>query len=144
MTSTLPAAPAEIGNARRRKEDAHLITGRTRWTDNIVLPGMVHIAVLRSPVAAGDITSVDVSAAREARGVVGAWSGADFAEQGGLPCAWPITPDMKSRCTTRSPSARSSTPARSSPWWPPGARPRRSTRSSRSPSSTRLPTRCWT
>ena len=96
MTSTLPAAPAEIGNARRRKEDAHLITGRTRWTDNIVLPGMVHIAVLRSPVAAGDITSVDVSAAREARGVVGAWSGADFAEQGGLPCAWPITPDMKS------------------------------------------------
>lgn len=99
MTATLPAPAAptgEIGAARRRKEDAHLITGRTRWTDNIVLPGMVHIAVLRSPVAAGDITSLDVSAARQAPGVLGAWSGSDLSEQGGLPCAWPITADMKS------------------------------------------------
>jgi aerobic carbon-monoxide dehydrogenase large subunit len=86
----------EIGTARRRKEDAHLITGRTRWTDNIALPGMVHIAVVRSPIAHGTITSVDTSAALDAPGVFGAWSGADLSEQGGLPCAWPITADMKS------------------------------------------------
>jgi carbon-monoxide dehydrogenase large subunit len=92
-----PAAPArEIGAARRRKEDAHLITGRTRWTDNIVLPGMVHIAVVRSPMAHATINSVDTSAAADAPGVFGAWSGADLSEQGGLPCAWPITADMKS------------------------------------------------
>jgi carbon-monoxide dehydrogenase large subunit len=91
-----PAPGREIGNARRRKEDAHLITGRTRWTDNMVLPGMVHIAVVRSPLAHATITSVDTAAAAAAPGVLGAWSGADLTEQGGLPCAWPITADMKS------------------------------------------------
>ncbi len=87
---------AEIGKARRRKEDAHLITGRTRWTDNITLPGMQHIAVLRSPMAHARIISIDTGAAKSAPGVVGAWTGEDLSEQGGLPCAWPITPDMKS------------------------------------------------
>ncbi|MGY1724883.1 xanthine dehydrogenase family protein molybdopterin-binding subunit [Blastococcus sp. SYSU DS0533] len=89
-------APApEIGKARRRKEDARLITGRTTWTDNMVLPGMLHLAVVRSPVAHARITSVDVTAAREAPGVVAVFTGADLAEeQGSLPCAWPVTPDM--------------------------------------------------
>ena len=36
MTATLEP---ELGRARKRKEDARLITGRTRWTDNMVLPG---------------------------------------------------------------------------------------------------------
>jgi aerobic carbon-monoxide dehydrogenase large subunit len=87
---------AEVGKARRRKEDARLITGRTKWTDNIVLPGMVHLAMVRSPVAAGTITSIDVSQAKSATGVVGVWTGRDLdGEQGDLPCAWAITPDMK-------------------------------------------------
>ena len=34
-----PAVSPEIGRDRRRKEDQRLITGRTRWTDNITLPG---------------------------------------------------------------------------------------------------------
>ena len=55
----------EFGRARRRKEDARLITGRTRWTDNIVLPGMLHLAMVRSPVAHGRITSIDTSAAKD-------------------------------------------------------------------------------
>ena len=94
MTTTdLPAA--EVGKARARKEDARLITGQTTWTDNIVLPGMVHVAFLRSPHAHARIASVDVSAARGAPGVFAAYSGADFAaEQGSLPCAWPVTPDI--------------------------------------------------
>jgi len=83
----------EIGKARARKEDARLVTGQTNWTDNIVLPGMVHIAFLRSPMAHARIRSVDVSGARGAPGVIAAYSGADFAaEQGSLPCAWPVTP----------------------------------------------------
>ncbi|MCA0145714.1 xanthine dehydrogenase family protein molybdopterin-binding subunit [Blastococcus sp. LR1] len=90
-----PAPEKEIGKARRRKEDARLITGRTTWTDNTVLPGMLHLAVVRSPVAHARITNVDVSAAREAPGVVAVYTGQDFAEeQGSLPCAWPVTPDM--------------------------------------------------
>ncbi len=79
---------SELGRARRRKEDEHLITGRTRWTDNIVLPGMLHAAILRSPVAHARITGLDVSEARGKPGVVAVYTGADLAEeQGSLPCA---------------------------------------------------------
>jgi carbon-monoxide dehydrogenase large subunit len=89
-------APAkEVGQARRRKEDARLITGRTTWTDNMTLPGMLHLAVVRSPVAHATITSVDLTAAQQAPGVIAVYSGRDFAdEQGSIPCAWPVTPDM--------------------------------------------------
>src|SRR6478609_699552 len=93
MTAT---AEPEIGKARVRKEDQHLITGRTRWTDNIVLPGMQHMAILRSPVAHARITGIDTTAARGMPGVVAVFTGADLAaEQGSLPNAWPITEDMK-------------------------------------------------
>jgi carbon-monoxide dehydrogenase large subunit len=89
-----PQAP-ELGRARLRKEDARLVTGQTNWTDNITLPGMLHMAFLRSPHAHARITSVDVSPARQMPGVIAAFSGADFAdEQGSLPCAWPVTPDI--------------------------------------------------
>ncbi len=89
------ASGAEIGKRRTRKEDARLITGQTNWTDNIQLPGLLHIAFLRSPQAHAKIVSVDVSGAREVPGVVAAFSGADFAaEQGSLPCAWPVTADI--------------------------------------------------
>ena len=53
------AARAEIGQSRKRKEDQHLITGRTTWTDNMTLPGMLHLAILRSPMAHAKITSID-------------------------------------------------------------------------------------
>ncbi|HEY5855857.1 MAG TPA: xanthine dehydrogenase family protein molybdopterin-binding subunit [Aldersonia sp.] len=90
------AAEHEVGRARLRKEDDHLITGRAKWTDNLTLPGMLHVALLRSPAAHARIASIDTSAAKAMPGVVAVYTGADFAaEQGSLPCAWPITPDMK-------------------------------------------------
>jgi carbon-monoxide dehydrogenase large subunit len=96
MTATVEAPGPEIGKARRRKEDARLITGRTRWTDNIQLPGMLHLAILRSTSAHARITHLDVTAARQMPGVLAVYTGADLAgEQGNLPCAWPITADMK-------------------------------------------------
>ena len=92
MTAT---AEPEIGRARLRKEDARLITGDTRWTDNIQMAGMLHMAVLRSPMAHAKITGIDVSAATEMPGVLLVLTGEDLAEeQGSLPCAWPITEDM--------------------------------------------------
>src|ERR1700729_2257761 len=95
QTETAEAPAPEVGRARLRKEDERLITGQTNWTDNIRLPGMLHVAFLRSPYAHARITRVDLSAAREAPGVIAAYSGADFAaEQGSLPCAWPVTPDI--------------------------------------------------
>ncbi|MFD9949385.1 xanthine dehydrogenase family protein molybdopterin-binding subunit [Nonomuraea sp. NPDC059023] len=85
----------EVGTARRRKEDARLLTGRTQWTDNMQLPGMAYVAFLRSPMAHARITRVDVSAARGLPGVIAAYAGADFAqEQGSLPCAWPVSEDI--------------------------------------------------
>ncbi|HEV3380147.1 MAG TPA: xanthine dehydrogenase family protein molybdopterin-binding subunit [Trebonia sp.] len=87
--------PREVGKARTRKEDARLITGQTNWTDNITLPGLAHVAFLRSPSAHARILSVNVDEARNAPGVYAAYSGADFAaEQGSLPCAWPVTEDI--------------------------------------------------
>ncbi|HWB38501.1 MAG TPA: xanthine dehydrogenase family protein molybdopterin-binding subunit, partial [Rugosimonospora sp.] len=90
-----PAVAAEVGAARRRKEDARLVTGRTAWTDNISRTGMLYLAILRSPVAHARITRVDVSAARHRPGVVSVFTGADIADvQGSLPCAWPVTADI--------------------------------------------------
>ncbi|MGH8961872.1 MAG: xanthine dehydrogenase family protein molybdopterin-binding subunit [Jatrophihabitantaceae bacterium] len=95
MTAVSDRPEAEIGKARPRKEDQHLITGRTTWTDNMTLPGMVHLAILRSPMAHATITSIDASAALQRPGVIAAYTGQDFAEtQGNLPCAWPVSPDM--------------------------------------------------
>ncbi len=86
----------EVGRARKRKEDQRLITGRTKWTDNITLPGMLHIAMVRSPYAHARITNIDTSAAKAAPNVVSVFTGAEVAEeQGVLANAWPITPDQK-------------------------------------------------
>jgi aerobic carbon-monoxide dehydrogenase large subunit len=95
MTATAEAPAGELGRARLRKEDARLITGQTNWTDNMTLPGMLHMAFLRSPQAHARITRVDVSGAMKIQGVVAAFCGADFAaEQASLPCAWPVTEDI--------------------------------------------------
>ncbi|NKQ54149.1 molybdopterin-dependent oxidoreductase [Amycolatopsis sp. K13G38] len=95
MTATIEP---EVGKSRTRKEDARLITGRTRWTDNMTLPGLLHLAVLRSPFAHARINSIDVSEAKSRPGVVAVLTAKDLDPDGaiGMPCAWPITPDMKS------------------------------------------------
>ncbi|MEV4645343.1 xanthine dehydrogenase family protein molybdopterin-binding subunit [Saccharopolyspora sp. NPDC049357] len=89
-------AEPELGRSRKRKEDARLITGRTRWTDNLAPSGTLHLAILRSPMAHAKITAIDTEAAKESPGVVAVVTGRDIADvQGSLPCAWPITEDMK-------------------------------------------------
>jgi aerobic carbon-monoxide dehydrogenase large subunit len=86
-----------IGQPVERKEDAKLLTGQSRFVDDLTLPGMVWAAVVRSPYAHARITSVDLSKAREAEGVVAAFSGADLAEdwKATLPCVWLVTEDTK-------------------------------------------------
>ncbi|MFG2550924.1 xanthine dehydrogenase family protein molybdopterin-binding subunit [Streptomyces sp. NPDC048581] len=92
MTETVQR---EVGRARPRKEDAHLITGQTTWTDNIGVNGLLHFALLRSPMAHARIERVDVSPALERPGVIAAFSGADLAEGlGSMPCVWPVTEDI--------------------------------------------------
>ena len=99
MTMTDAARPANtvLGKRRLRKEDPALLTGEAKYTNDLNIPGALHLAVLRSPYAHARILSVDVSAALAMPGVVAAYSGADLVPlwAGPMPCAWPVTADMK-------------------------------------------------
>ncbi|HAY70200.1 MAG: carbon-monoxide dehydrogenase large subunit [Acidimicrobiaceae bacterium] len=65
-----------------RKEDARLVRGMGNFCDDVVLPGMLHLAILRSPVAHANIVSIDKSAAEAHPKVVAVVTGADLAEHG--------------------------------------------------------------
>jgi carbon-monoxide dehydrogenase large subunit len=90
------SAPSEVvvgrivGAPVERKEDKKLLQGQAQWVDNMKLPGMVFLGVVRSPYAHARIASVDVRPALAHADVIAAWSGEDLAEdwQGSLPCAW--------------------------------------------------------
>jgi CO/xanthine dehydrogenase Mo-binding subunit len=56
-----------IGTSIRREEDPLLITGKGCYVDDIDLPGMLYLAVLRSPYAHAKIISIDVSKAKDMR-----------------------------------------------------------------------------
>jgi carbon-monoxide dehydrogenase large subunit len=85
-----------MGGGVPRKEDPNLVTGRANWTDNIRLPGMLHMAFLRSPFAHAKVTHLDVSGALERPGVVAAFTGEDLADEwpGGVPCAAQVTDEQ--------------------------------------------------
>jgi carbon-monoxide dehydrogenase large subunit len=70
-----------MGATIRRREDPRLITGSATYVDDLVLPGLLHLAVLRSPHAHARITSMDVTEARATRGVFAVITGEDL---GGL------------------------------------------------------------
>ena len=86
-----------MGTRRIRKEDPALLTGEARYIDDLVIPGAVWLGLVRSTSAHARLRNVDVSAARSAPGVVAAYTGADLEGEwaGPLPCAWPVTEDMK-------------------------------------------------
>ncbi len=64
-----------IGESYKRKEDARFVRGRGSYLDDIVLPGMLHMAILRSPHAHARIRSLDVSRAAASPGVVAVVTG---------------------------------------------------------------------
>jgi carbon-monoxide dehydrogenase large subunit len=72
------AAERYTGASIRRSEDPRILTGAGRYVDDIKLPGMLHAAFVRSPLAHARVLSVDVSAARALPGVVAALTGADL------------------------------------------------------------------
>jgi carbon-monoxide dehydrogenase large subunit len=84
-----------VGQPILRKEDGEFLTGEARYTDDIVLPGMLWMAVVRSPFAHARIKKVDLSKALAMEGVVAAFSGQDFEWAGPLLMAWPVTEDIK-------------------------------------------------
>ncbi|MGE3832695.1 MAG: xanthine dehydrogenase family protein molybdopterin-binding subunit, partial [Parvibaculaceae bacterium] len=66
----------------RRLEDARLVTGKGRYTDDIRVEGQLYGYVLRSVIAHGTITKIDAAAARESPGVVDILLGAELEEAG--------------------------------------------------------------
>jgi len=81
-----------VGGGVLRKEDPELLTGQARYIDDITVPGMMWISLVRTPVAHANLTRVDVSAALKMPGVVAAFTGQDLASEwaSAMPCAWPI------------------------------------------------------
>ncbi|MGH3479921.1 MAG: molybdopterin cofactor-binding domain-containing protein, partial [Nocardioidaceae bacterium] len=90
MTVTEPKAAPEfvdndqkpVGHGRMlRKEDPRFVRGLGKYVDDIQLPGMLHLAILRSPLAHARIVSIDTSAAEAHPKVKAVVTGAALAEQ---------------------------------------------------------------
>src|ERR671938_1379294 len=77
-----------LGARMKRVEDPRMITGAARYLDDLKLPGMAYVAVLRSPFAHARINGIDTSKAEAHPGVVGVYTGKDFEHLSPLPCAW--------------------------------------------------------
>src|SRR4051812_11734446 len=77
-----------VGRSLRRKEDPRLIQGRARYVDDIVLPGTLYVAFVRSPEAHAKIVSIDTSAAEARDDVVAVFTGEDMDAGGPMPVAW--------------------------------------------------------
>lgn len=91
----METAAKYIGKPMKRKEDPRLIQGLAHYVDDIQLPGMLYMTVVRSPYAHAKIRSIDASKAKSAAGVVTVLTGDDVKGQiGAVPCAAQI-PDMK-------------------------------------------------
>src|SRR5579863_5752023 len=72
------AAERYTGSSIKRSEDPRILTGRGRYVDDLKLPGMLHAAFVRSPLAHGRVLTVDASAARDLPGVVLVLTGSDL------------------------------------------------------------------
>ncbi|MBJ7504624.1 MAG: xanthine dehydrogenase family protein molybdopterin-binding subunit [Ilumatobacteraceae bacterium] len=97
MSITQERTNSIIGTRMLRREDPALLTGEAKFTNDLVIPGALHLAVLRSPYAHARIKSINVSDALAMPGVVAVYTGKDLRDAWAapMPCAWPVTPDMK-------------------------------------------------
>ncbi|MDF1597222.1 MAG: xanthine dehydrogenase family protein molybdopterin-binding subunit [Acidimicrobiia bacterium] len=95
-----------FGASLKRVEDARLITGNGRYTNNFTQPGMVHMAVVRSPYAHARILAIDVAEALGMPGVIGVYTGQQMRDAGfgGIPCAW-VVPDSDTKTPEHPPIA---------------------------------------
>jgi carbon-monoxide dehydrogenase large subunit len=86
-----------VGAPVKRREDVSLLRGKGTFVANLTLPGTLFMVVVRSPYPRARITGMRFDQARSAPGVVTVLGAADLAAEwvGGLPCAWPVTEDIK-------------------------------------------------
>ncbi|HET6771996.1 MAG TPA: molybdopterin cofactor-binding domain-containing protein [Acidimicrobiales bacterium] len=95
--STDAASSGVIGQRLLRKEDARLLTGEGRFIDDLQIPGALWMGMVRSPFAHARIGNIDTSAAAAMPGVRHVFTGDDLHDAwiDAMPCAWPVTDDMK-------------------------------------------------
>src|SRR5256712_407786 len=84
-----------LGARIKRREDPRLITGTATYVDDIMLPGLLHVVIVRSPHAHAKVTAIDTAAARRAPGVAAVWTGEDVAARCGPLPIGPRIRDMK-------------------------------------------------
>ncbi|NTY01912.1 xanthine dehydrogenase family protein molybdopterin-binding subunit [Deinococcus sp. JMULE3] len=85
-----------FGQALKRKEDPRFITGTGNYTDDMVLHGMVHAAMVRSPYAHAKITGINTDSVKDMPGVIRVLTGQDVADAGlgSIPVGW-LLPELK-------------------------------------------------
>ena len=92
-----------IGQPLRRKEDARLLRGQGRFSDDVSLPGQASAAMVRSPHPHARIVAVDGAAARAMPGVLGVFSGVDLAADGLRPIPHSPVPSNRYDLKLRAP-----------------------------------------
>ena len=98
-----------VGQRVLRLEDARLLTGRALFVDDVQLPGMLHVAFLRSDFAHGIVRGIDVGAARAHPGVAAVYTAADLGDYwqpGPLLVPPPPIPGLVFHAATQVPLAR--------------------------------------
>src|ERR1043165_7580449 len=104
-----PMTSRYFGERVLRLEDTRLLTGRALFVDDVQLPGMLHVAFLRSDEAHARITSIDVTAARARPGVIAVYTAADLGDYwrpGPLLVPPPPIPGLVFNAATQVPLAR--------------------------------------
>lgn len=95
-----------VGKPLRRREDGRLLRGEGRYLHDLILPGMLHLAFVRSPHAHARVQGFDTAAARSLPGVEGIFTAetlpnkpiaVDFGGEGYWGAAWPVLPRERVR-----------------------------------------------
>jgi carbon-monoxide dehydrogenase large subunit len=98
-----------MGQRTLRLEDAKLLTGRALFVDDVQLPGLLHVAFLRSDHAHGTIREIDVTQARTRPGVLAVYTAADLGDYwkpGPLLVPPPPVPGLVFNAATQVPLAK--------------------------------------
>src|SRR5262245_1651805 len=67
---TTPATVCGMGHRMKRKEDPRFVQGAGRYVDDVKLPGMLYLDLVRSPYAHAKILNIDASEALKVPGVL--------------------------------------------------------------------------
>src|SRR5437870_2164741 len=89
--------PTGVGASVRRHEDPKLVAGAGTYVDDIKLPGMLYVGIVRSPYAHARITNIDTGSLDNQKGIAGKITGKEARERQKvpLPISWVIPRDIK-------------------------------------------------